>query len=191
VNVSIDLTKNQVWTPGAQKGSAPADSTLVRWMGIDPQLGKESATLQGDPPSEASSMNVTAVSGGFDPNLGSSGQLYPCRAVYNGVQLGKAFGNHWCSFPYGGKEIFQTQAFEVLATPSTTTVNWVTGAGSIPAHALAAGFDGADTLYVCRGRTPSSTNWVPGKTKVGWGTCDVSGGGSEVFYTTYQILTVQ
>ena len=156
-----------LWS-GAPSGSPPADSTAVAWADFD--------ALAGDV------VPSNAFIAGFDANAGN---LPACRVWFGGGEhLGKVVWNQ-CSFPWGGAEHFETNTFQVL-TARGTTLTWVAGSnGSLPAKALAAGFDGTNTLYVCRAQVAG--NWTPGK--LIFGACDVSWGGQEIFNNTYQVLT--
>jgi hypothetical protein len=172
VKITVD-TNNAVWGSGAPNGTPPVDSSKVWWAGVN-VAGGDSAV----PPS--------ALYAGFDPSVGD---LYPCRTFYEGgVHLGKVVWGE-CSIPWGGGEHFEKQLFEVLSVPNSgVQATWVNGSnGSMPSNALAAGFDGGNTLYVCRAQVNGW--WTPGKFI--WGSCDVSFGGTETFYHTYQVLTVQ
>lgn len=168
VQVTVDPTSS-VWANGATSGTPPADSNKMLWVGVDAAAGDSLV-----PPN--------AVNGGYDPN---GGNLYSCRTWYFGVQLGKVVSGQ-CSFPWGGKEHFQSELFETLTSLTGANTAWVSGSnGSLPADALAAGFDGTNTLYVCRAQI--NGNWTPGKFI--FGQCDVSSGGNETWHTSYEILT--
>jgi Protein of unknown function (DUF3421) len=170
VRVSVDASST-VWANAATSGTPPVDSNKVSWQGIDKAVG--------DNPTPSN-----AIYAGYDATYGN---LYSCRTWYYGVQLGKLVSGE-CSFPWGGAEHFQNGPFETLTSAPGGTTTWVAGAnGSLPAEALAAGFDGTNTLYVCRAIV--SGNWTPGKFI--WGQCDVSWGHQEMFFKTYQVLTAQ
>ena len=169
MQVTVDAT-NAVWTNGAISGTLPADSNKVLWVGVDVAAGD-------------SVIPANSVNGGYDPNVGD---LYACRTWYFGVQLGKVVSGQ-CSFPWGGSEHFQSGPFETLTSLSGANAAWVSGSnGSVPGNALAAGFDGTNTLYVCRAQI--NGNWTPGKFI--FGQCDVSWGGNENWHNSYEILTV-
>jgi hypothetical protein len=172
VRVAIDDNNDQ-WAKGTSSATPPADSGKVKWQGVLPSAGDTVDT-------------GSALAGGHDPGVGT---LYPCRAWYGGgVHLGKASAlNNWCAFSWGGKEIFTGPGFQVLSLAPGAQARWVDGSnGSLPANALAAGFDGGNTLYVCRSMV--NGNWTPGK--LIWGQCAVAWGGKETFYPSYQVLTV-
>jgi M6 family metalloprotease-like protein len=173
VQVTVD-SSNPVWSSAAGSGTPPVDSSKVWWQGIAPLAGDQWGS-------------GTELAGGWDPAIGT---LYPCRAWYGGgVHLGKAtLSGQWCAFPWGGHEIFASPAYEVLTLQPGAQAAWVDAAnGNLPANALAAGFDGSNTLHVCRALVDG--NWTPGKFI--WGSCDVSWGGEELFNSLYQVLTVQ
>jgi hypothetical protein len=168
VQVTVDAT-NTVWANGATSGTPPVDSSKVFWLGVDVAAGDVAV-----PPN--------AIYAGYDPNAGS---LYPCRTWYYGVQLGKVVWGE-CSFPWGGSEHFQRGPFETLTSVTGGNAAWVPGSnGFLPANALAAGFDGSNTLYVCVAQV--NGNWTPGKFI--FGQCDVSWGGKEIWNQSYLVLT--
>jgi hypothetical protein len=169
VNVTIDPT-NQIWTNIAASGAPPVDPTPIKWVGVDAAVGDKAPS--------------NAVWGGFESD---TGDLYPCRAWYFGVQLGKLVSGASCHFAWGGSEHSETALFQVLTSVSASSIAWAPASGgTIPANAIAAGFDGANTLYVCRA-LPNSTDWTPGKFI--FGTCHVPYGGAELSLSSYQILT--
>lgn len=172
VRVVVDDSNDQ-WAKGTSSASPPMDSAKVNWQGVAPLVGDTFGA-------------GSALAGGDDPGVGT---LYPCRAWYGGgVHLGKASASkNWCAFSWGGKEIFAGPGFQVLSLASGVQATWVNGAnGSLPAGALAAGFDGGNTLYVCRSLV--NGYWTPGK--LIWGKCAVPWGGRETFYPSYQVLTI-
>jgi hypothetical protein len=168
VQISVDST-NAIWANGATSGTPPVDPRSVVWTGVDPAAGD-------------TAVPANAIYGGNDANAGS---LYPCRTWFNGVQLGKVVWGE-CSFPWGGSEHFTSGPFETITSPSGN-YSWVSSSNGspIPANAVAAGFDGSNTLYVCTAVV--NGNYTPGK--LIWGQCDVSWGGQEIWNQNYLVLT--
>lgn len=173
VRVAIDES-NALWAKGAGPGAPPVDPPQVRWMGILPVAGDEFGAS-------------SALYAGYDPGVG---ELYPCRAWHaGGVHLGKASSAlRWCSVSWEGKEVFADPGFQVLSLAPGAQAVWVDGAdGSLPSGALAAGFDGDGTLFVCRAQV--NGYWTPGK--LVRDRCAVPWGGAEYDYRSYQVLIVQ
>ncbi len=173
VRVTIDES-NASWAKGAGSSAPPVDSTQVQWTGILPTAGDEFCAS-------------SALYSGYDPAVG---ELFPCRAWYaGGVHPGKASSAlRWCSFSSGGMEVFASPGFQVLTLAPGAQAVWFDGTGgSVPPGALAAGFDGDDTLFVCRAQV--NGYWTPGE--LAWGQCAVPWGGAEYDYRSYQVLIVQ
>jgi hypothetical protein len=138
-----------------------------------------------------------AVVGGW----GATGLLeYICRGSYGGgVHPGRLLsGSNWngfeyvfwssCNIGYGGQEIPLT-TYEAL----TTTWQAVTDPNAaLPANAVVFGHDAPQAdgslppLYACRAH--DSTGVRPGKTRPGFGGCNVAESGREVTVTTYDLL---
>ena len=169
VQVSINST-NTIWANGVTSGTPPVDTETLNWVGVDVPAGD-------------SVVPANSIIGGSDPNVGN---LYVCRTWFNGVQLGKVVWKS-CSFPWGGSEHFQSGPFQTLTAVTTGNTSWVPGSnGSLPANAVASGFDGGNTLYVCRAQVAG--NWTPGKFI--FGQCAVAWGGKEIWNHDYEVLTL-
>jgi hypothetical protein len=139
---------------------------------------------------------VGAANGNIPPGAFAGGEeggqsLFVCRATYQGgIHPGKirdGFGG--CNIGYGGREVTVAsyQALVGVAGPSSTL--WMEAAdGIIPADALAAGREGADTMYVCQADHQGGIH--PGKIRKGFDGCNIGWGGKEVRVPSYSVLTM-
>jgi hypothetical protein len=174
VTVSIDTSVSQTWVGAAAGvGVAGGTSSDIRsqWTpGIAP-LGE------------------TNGSDGVGPFAFPAGSetgrtLYACHTYFHGVQIGKIWaGGPGCMFAWGGSERTGT-VYEVL-TQINVNLTWQDASnGQVLPGALIGGYEGGSPLYLCRAQI--NGGFAPGK-MVG-GACDVSFGGSENFFGTYQQL---
>jgi hypothetical protein len=119
--------------------------------------------------------------------------LYVCRALDSHwtYQVGKTGnGIQGCAYPYGGQEIV-APGYQVLSNKFEFDIGtqWVAPGAALPFNALRAGTDdNGAALYACI--APYNGDMHPGKTQAGWGACDVSYGGQEIWVsgTNYQVL---
>lgn len=121
--------------------------------------------------------------------------LWACRAMYAGpgkgpgVHVGKV-GRHLggCRIGYGGTEV-NVESYDVLVG----RVRWLPTQGDqIPRGALAAGHegpeDGGAPLLLCRAQYPAGTSGVHiGKTRSGFGGCNIGWGGREITVREYEV----
>jgi hypothetical protein len=112
--------------------------------------------------------------------------LYPCRAAYqNSTQVGEiAAGDHHCRFGFGGRQVSQGK-YQVLWDAAWMT--WIAGiVHQIPADAIAAGTEGGESFYICRGG--DQTGLHPGKIKQSSPGCAFASEGEEVVANQFSLL---
>jgi DM9 repeat len=134
---------------------------------------------------------VKASGGDVPPNAVAGGReaggepLYVCRAnLDGGVHGGKVRkGLRGCNIGLGGKEQ-KASSYEVLVQ---RPLAWISmEGGEIPTDAIAAGREGATTLYVCRAAFAGGIH--SGKIQPAFGGCKFGVGGREQTVTSYEVL---
>ncbi|MDR3491422.1 MAG: DUF3421 domain-containing protein [Gammaproteobacteria bacterium] len=121
-----------------------------------------------------------AVAGGRQPNQPHT--LYVCHADYQGgVHPGKLIAGK-CNISWGGREI-EMPDYEVLV--SRVPLIWMqTRYGNIPANAVAGGYEGQRTLYICQANYMGGVH--PGK--VVGNHCNFGWGGKEISLPNFRVL---
>lgn len=121
--------------------------------------------------------------------------LYACRGRRSdgGIQPGnmRSGSTDGCVIGYGTPQAIKS--FDVLMTSwegnvwDNTQSTWVYTVGEVPRNAVQGGYDTSGApLYYCRGLV--SGTWQPGKTRDGFGACNVPYGGRELAASRYQVL---
>ncbi len=121
--------------------------------------------------------------------------LYVCRALTPSFQwqTGKVgAGIAGCDYPYGGREV-TAASYEVLTNKTQFDIApvFVARGAALPYNAIRGGTDSnGAAIYPCI--APYNGDQHPGKTEPGWGVCDISYAGSEVYVSSgYQVLVPQ
>ncbi|GEM_PF-2422928 len=121
-----------------------------------------------------------AVVGGHQPNRPHT--LFVCHADFQGgVHPGKFLAGK-CNISWGGREIAMSN-YELLI--SRTPLFWMqANYGNIPGNAVAGGYEGPRTLYICQADFNGGVH--PGK--VVDRKCNFGWGGREISVPNYRIL---
>jgi hypothetical protein len=112
--------------------------------------------------------------------------LFVCRAAHEGgLHPGKIRRDFdGCLIPFGGKEIHEKN-YEVLV--GMEDARWIPASnGQIPRFAFKAGYEGGESMFVCRGRIEGGLH--PGKIRSGFDGCLISYGGGERHVPNYEVL---
>ncbi|XP_049849278.1 uncharacterized protein LOC126318327 [Schistocerca gregaria] len=119
------------------------------------------------------------------------GYLYVGRAFHNGDLLpAKVVPNHHCAYvAWGGKEHKKIE-YEILCKRSCTVIWEQAKDGAVPPGAIPVGFTSDDEkLYV--GRVFHDGTQTPGKVHPSHGVCYIPYGGSEIGFSSYEVLILQ
>ncbi|HEX8950669.1 MAG TPA: DM9 repeat-containing protein, partial [Polyangia bacterium] len=170
---------------GLHPGKTRSDSFACRFSygGTEQQATTYQVLVPAWTPAANGVIPVDAIPFG---NEAGGSPLYACSANYGGgTQLGKlGVGFDGCFVPWGGQEI-HVASYSVLT--GTLPLVPVAAAATPLASAIVGGSDSdGATLYPCL--APFAGGVHPGKTRSGWGACDVSYGGGEHWIADYQLL---
>jgi hypothetical protein len=113
---------------------------------------------------------------------------YFCRGNYNGslVPGHMGEGDAGCHVGWGNQEIVLA-SYQILSNASLPMQARGSFPGLMQKDAIVAGTEADGTpLYLCLGVWNGGL--YPGKMQSGWGACDIGGGGTEQWATTYQVV---